>query len=42
MSFALAALRIGGIVILDPACVGKTYPGYWDALRALGVEMRQL
>ena len=41
-SFALAALRIGGIVILDPACVGKTYPGYWDALRALGVEMRQL
>ncbi|WP_316232108.1 3-phosphoshikimate 1-carboxyvinyltransferase [Bradyrhizobium sp. SZCCHNR1051] len=40
MSFALAALRIGGIVILDPACVGKTYPGYWDALRALGVQTR--
>ncbi|WP_291395353.1 3-phosphoshikimate 1-carboxyvinyltransferase [Devosia sp.] len=38
MSFALAALRIGGISILDPACVGKTYPGYWDALRSLGVE----
>lgn len=40
MSFALAALRIGGIVILDPDCVGKTYPGYWDALRSLGVEIR--
>ncbi len=40
MSLALAALRIGGIVILDPACVGKTYPGYWDALRSLGVETR--
>ena len=40
MSFALAALRIGGIVILDPECVGKTYPGYWDALRALGVQIR--
>jgi 3-phosphoshikimate 1-carboxyvinyltransferase len=40
MSFALAALKIGGIVILDPACVGKTYPGYWDALRSLGVETR--
>ncbi len=40
MSFALAALRIGGIVILDPECVGKTYPGYWDALRSLGVETR--
>ena len=42
MSFALAALRIGGIVILDPECTGKTYPGYWDALRALGVETRTL
>ena len=40
MSFALAALRIGGIVILDPDCVGKTYPAYWDALRSLGVETR--
>ena len=26
--------------ILDPLCVGKTYPGYWDALRGLGVELR--
>ena len=39
MSFALAGLRIGGITILDPDCVGKTYPGYWDALRSLGVEV---
>ncbi len=37
MSFALAALKIGGISILDPDCVGKTYPGYWEALRSLGV-----
>ena len=40
MSFALAGLRIGGITILDPDCVGKTYPGYWDALRSVGVELR--
>lgn len=40
MSFALAGLKIGGIVILDPDCVGKTYPGYWDALRGLGVDVR--
>jgi 3-phosphoshikimate 1-carboxyvinyltransferase len=40
MSFALAGLKIGGIRILDPDCVGKTYPGYWDALRSLGVELR--
>jgi 3-phosphoshikimate 1-carboxyvinyltransferase len=40
MSFALAGLKIGGITILDPACVGKTYPAYWDALRALGVKLQ--
>jgi len=39
MSFALAGLKIGGISILDPDCVGKTYPGYWNALRSLGVEL---
>lgn len=40
MSFALAGLKIGGITILDPACSGKTYPGYWDALASLGVAMQ--
>ena len=40
MSFALAGLKVGGIAILDPDCVGKTFPGYWDALRGLGVELR--
>lgn len=39
MAFALAGLRIAGIVILDPACSGKTYPGYWDALAGLGVKL---
>lgn len=39
MSFALAGLRLHGITILDPACVGKTYPGYWDALTDLGVRL---
>jgi 3-phosphoshikimate 1-carboxyvinyltransferase len=37
MSFALAGLRIIGITILDPDCVSKTYPAYWDALASLGV-----
>lgn len=41
MSFALAGLRIGGITILDPSCVNKTYPAYWDALRSLGVKLVQ-
>lgn len=37
MSFALAGLKVSGIEIEDPDCVAKTYPGYWDALSALGV-----
>ena len=40
MSFALAGLRVPGIVILDPACTGKTYPAYWDMLKGLGVELQ--
>lgn len=39
MSFALAGLKVRGITILDPSCVGKTYPGYWDMLASLGVEL---
>ncbi|KKX28353.1 3-phosphoshikimate 1-carboxyvinyltransferase [Rhizobium sp. LC145] len=37
MSFALAGLKIGGITILDPDCVAKTFPAYWDVLASLGV-----
>lgn len=40
MSFALAGLRLSGITILDPDCVAKTFPRYWDTLAALGVELR--
>ncbi len=39
MSFALAGLRVGGITILDPGCVGKTYPGYWADLLSLGIGL---
>ncbi len=38
MSFALAGLMIGGVTILDPDCVAKTFPSYWDVLASLGVE----
>ena len=41
MSFALAGLRIGGITILDPGCVAKTWPGYWRALESLGVQLEE-
>ncbi len=40
MSFALAGLRLGGIAILDPDCVAKTFPAYWDTLAALGVSIK--
>jgi 3-phosphoshikimate 1-carboxyvinyltransferase len=35
MAFALAGLRIPGVVILDPGCVSKTWPGYFDAFSRL-------
>lgn len=35
MSFALIGLRAPGIVIDNPACVAKTFPGYWQALEKL-------
>jgi 3-phosphoshikimate 1-carboxyvinyltransferase len=35
MSLALAGLRVAGVEIEDPACVGKTFPGYWRALATL-------
>lgn len=38
MSFALAGLKISGITILDPGCVAKTWPEYWQTLAALGVR----
>jgi 3-phosphoshikimate 1-carboxyvinyltransferase len=38
MSFAAAGAAIPGILLMDPGCVKKTYPGFWDDLRRLGVD----
>jgi 3-phosphoshikimate 1-carboxyvinyltransferase len=35
MSFAVAALRAPGISLLDPGCVAKTFPGFFDVLDAV-------
>jgi 3-phosphoshikimate 1-carboxyvinyltransferase len=35
MSFAVTGLRAPGIRILNPACVAKTFPDFFNALRAL-------
>jgi len=35
MAFAVAGLGIGGVRILDPGCVGKSYPDFFDRLATL-------
>jgi 3-phosphoshikimate 1-carboxyvinyltransferase len=35
MSLALVGLRVPGVVIRNPGCVAKTYPGFWQDLAAL-------
>ena len=32
MSFAVLGALVSGVTIEDPACVAKTYPGFWDDL----------
>ena len=36
MSFAVAGLRIPGVVIEDPSCVSKTFPDFFERLEELG------
>lgn len=36
MSFALAGLRMESVVIHNPDCVGKTFPGFWRIWTILG------
>jgi 3-phosphoshikimate 1-carboxyvinyltransferase len=35
MAFALAGLRVPGVTILDPGCVSKTWPTYFDTFTSL-------
>lgn len=35
MAFSVAGLKIDGVVIRDPECVTKTWPGYFQALEAM-------
>jgi 3-phosphoshikimate 1-carboxyvinyltransferase len=38
MSFAVLGLRTPGTVVLDPGCVSKTFPGFFDTLDQLRPE----
>lgn len=35
MSLALVGLKVPGVVVRNPGCVAKTYPGFWQDLAAL-------
>ncbi len=35
MSFAVAGLKIPGVEILNPACVTKSFPGFWEEFTKL-------
>jgi 3-phosphoshikimate 1-carboxyvinyltransferase len=35
MSFAVAGLRLPGVVICDPDCTQKTFPNFFDVLEGL-------
>jgi len=42
MSFALAGARVPGLVVLDPDCVAKTYPGYFEDVRRIGLDSQKV
>jgi 3-phosphoshikimate 1-carboxyvinyltransferase len=35
MSFAILGLAVPGIRVRDEGCVGKSFPGFWDALKGM-------
>lgn len=41
MAFAAAGAVVPGVIIEGPACVRKTYPGFWDDLTLLGILWRE-
>jgi 3-phosphoshikimate 1-carboxyvinyltransferase len=40
MALAAVAARVPGVVVEDPGCVAKTYPGFWRDLAAAGLAWR--
>ena len=42
MCFGMAGVRLSGLRIQEPACVSKTYPGFWQDLAHLGINLREV
>lgn len=40
MAFSLLGVLAGGTTIEKAECVGKTFPGYWEALQSIGGEVK--
>ncbi|MGH9128860.1 MAG: 3-phosphoshikimate 1-carboxyvinyltransferase [Acidimicrobiales bacterium] len=41
MAFAALGARLPFIIIKDPSCVTKTYPGFWEAAHTLGLGWKE-
>jgi len=39
MTFGLVSLRVDGIEVQSPACVGKSFPDFWDVLAQIRAAM---
>lgn len=39
MAFSALGAKVPGVVIDDPSCVGKTFPGYWSDISRLGLDV---
>ncbi len=42
MAFAPAAMKLPGLIIEDPLVVHKSYPRFWDDLKAVGFTFREV
>lgn len=41
MAFAPAALKLGSLMVDDPAVVSKSYPGFWDDLKFVDFDISE-
>jgi 3-phosphoshikimate 1-carboxyvinyltransferase len=42
MSFAVAGAKLEHVKIEDHLVVAKTFPGFWDALREIGIAVKEV
>jgi len=42
MAFAPLAVTLGSITIQNPEVVNKSYPGYWNEIKKLGIEIQEI